>query len=55
MALGQRRAQSIYESMTILGVDSSRMETLTYGEENPASSGHNESAWQENRRVEIIY
>jgi peptidoglycan-associated lipoprotein len=31
------------------------METISYGEEKPAADGHNEAAWAQNRRVEIIY
>ncbi len=55
MALGERRAQAARSYLNILGVDSSRVDTLSYGEEKPAATGHNESSWQSNRRVELDY
>ncbi len=55
LALGQRRADSVKHALTILGVSSDKVTTLSYGEEKPANSGHNEAAWSENRRVEIVY
>jgi len=55
LALGERRAQSINRQMTLLGVSSGQIRTVSYGEERPAIDGHDESAWSENRRVEIIY
>lgn len=53
LALGERRAEAVRRTLTILGV--SEMTTLTYGEERPIDPGHNEGAWQLNRRVELIY
>ena len=55
MALGERRALSAKGAMNVLGVEDQRMNTLSYGEERPIDSGHNERAWQLNRRVEIVY
>ena len=55
LALGERRADSVKRTLTILGVPDSLMTTLSYGEERPMDKGHNETAWQMNRRVEIIY
>jgi peptidoglycan-associated lipoprotein len=37
------------------GVKSSQMEVISYGEEKPASMGHDESSWAKNRRVAIVY
>jgi peptidoglycan-associated lipoprotein len=37
------------------GASSDQVETVSYGEEKPAVSGHDESAWSKNRRVELIY
>lgn len=54
IALGEQRAKSVYEMMTRQGVPK-QMEVVSYGEENPASNGMNEEAWQLNRRVEIVY
>ena len=50
LALGQRRAESVKQVMTVLGVGSGRIETTSYGEEKPVASGHDESAWSQNRR-----
>jgi len=55
LALGERRAKAAAELMKVLGVDSSRMTTVSYGEEKPLVDEHNESAWAKNRRVEIVY
>lgn len=55
LALGERRAESVKHMLNILGVQDGQMQTLSYGEENPSASGHEESSWQQNRRVEFIY
>ena len=55
LALGERRANAIRAYLVAQGVSSSQIEVISYGEEKPASSGHNENAWSMNRRVEIVY
>ena len=55
LALGQRRADAVLKRMTILGVSSERVETVSFGKEKPKASGHEESAWSENRRSDIVY
>jgi len=55
LALGQRRAESVKKVMTVLGVSDGRIETTSYGEEKPLSTGHDESAWAQNRRADIKY
>jgi len=55
LALGERRAKAAAELLRVLGVDGSRIDTTSYGEEKPLVDGHDESAWTQNRRVEIIY
>jgi len=50
LALGKRRAEAAYKYLVDLGVESSRMTTVSYGEEKPAVEGHNELAWAKNRR-----
>src|SRR5215470_9397500 len=50
LALGKRRADAAYKYLTDLGVDTSRMTTVSYGEEKPAVEGNNELAWAKNRR-----
>ncbi len=54
MALGQRRAESARQYLIDLGIDGSRLTTVSYGEENPAVQGHNEVAWSKNRRAEFV-
>ncbi len=50
LALGKRRADAAYKYLVDLGVDSSRMTTVSFGEEKPAVEGNNELAWAKNRR-----
>ena len=55
IALGEQRANAVDRLMTLLGAASPQIRTISYGEERPAADGHDETAWQLNRRVEIIY
>lgn len=55
IALGEQRAKSVERMMRAQGVVSSQLEVVSYGEEKPAVSGHDESAWGMNRRVEVGY
>jgi len=53
MALGERRANAVANYMVVNGIARDRIETVSYGEEKPAAAGHDESAWSQNRRVEL--
>jgi peptidoglycan-associated lipoprotein len=53
MALGKRRAQAAKEYLVSRGVDSTRIETVSYGKERPLETGHDEGAWAKNRRDEF--
>ena len=55
IALGDRRAQSVRRVLLFQGASVDQIETISYGEEQPAQMGHNEEAWSMNRRVELIY
>jgi len=55
IALGEQRAKSVERMMRSQGVTSSQLSIVSYGEEKPAVSGSGESAWQMNRRVEVVY
>ncbi len=55
LALGQRRAESVFKALNLLGVPEAQMEAVSLGEEKPLVEGHDEAAWAQNRRVEIIY
>ena len=54
LALGDRRANSAKEYMAALGVDGSRIRTVSYGEERPFDPGHDEAAWAKNRRAHLV-
>ena len=54
LALGERRANSVQEYLTVLGVDPSRLSTISYGEEQPLDPGHDEAAWSRNRRAHFV-
>lgn len=53
LALGERRANAVRDYMVASGVPGYRVETISYGEENPVAYGSGESSWSKNRRVEI--
>jgi peptidoglycan-associated lipoprotein len=53
LALGNRRAQSTKQYLVSHGIDASRIETQSWGEERPLVDGHDESAWSQNRRAEF--
>jgi peptidoglycan-associated lipoprotein len=55
MALGERRAKAVESFLVTNGVKPQQLEAVSYGKEMPVNAGHNESAWKENRRVEINY
>jgi peptidoglycan-associated lipoprotein len=50
LALGERRAAAVKSYLTSMGVDASRVSTISYGKERPAVVGNDESAWGQNRR-----
>jgi len=54
LALGDRRANSAKEYIVALGVDASRVRTVSYGEERPFDTGHDEAAWAKNRRAHLV-
>lgn len=55
LALGQRRAQTVRQTLQILGVDAGKLEAVSYGKEQLADMGSSEAAHQRNRRVEFDY
>lgn len=55
LALGQRRADAVKQIMTLVGVPAGSIETVSFGEEKPKAAGHDESAWSQNRRADIVY
>lgn len=55
IGLGERRAQSVRRALMLQGVGDGQIVTVSYGEERPAATGSDETAWAKNRRVEIVY
>ena len=55
IGLGERRAQSVRRALLLQGAGDPQLSTVSYGEERPAAAGSDESAWAQNRRVEIVY
>jgi peptidoglycan-associated lipoprotein len=55
LGLGERRGQSVQRLMTVFGARSNQTRVISFGEERPEADGHDESAWAQNRRVEIVY
>jgi peptidoglycan-associated lipoprotein len=51
LALGARRAESVRRYLVVLGVDSSRIRTISYGKERPEMAASNETSWSRNRRA----
>ncbi|SDB85022.1 peptidoglycan-associated lipoprotein Pal [Acinetobacter boissieri] len=55
MALGERRAKAVQSYLVSIGVNTSQLESISYGKEMPVNPAHTPEAWSENRRVEINY
>ena len=53
LALGERRANAVRDYMVANGVPGYRVESISYGEENPVAFGSSEANWSQNRRVEL--
>lgn len=50
IALGERRAKAAWKYLNALGIPGDRIDTVSYGEERPVDTGHDEAAWRKNRR-----
>jgi peptidoglycan-associated lipoprotein len=55
LALGQKRAEAVKQALKIAGVKDSQMEPISWGKERPKATGHDESAWAQNRRADLQY
>lgn len=55
LSLGQKRANAVRRVLTLLGVDEMQLESVSLGKEKPRALGHNEAAWAENRRADLLY
>lgn len=54
LSLGERRALAAREYLANLGIDATRIKTVTYGASKPVDPGHNEDAWKKNRRDDMV-
>ncbi len=55
IALGERRAASVSTYLENMGVASSQISIVSYGEEKPVNFSHDAAAWADNRRAELTY
>jgi peptidoglycan-associated lipoprotein len=55
LGLGQKRADGVKRMMLLLGVKEDQIESVSLGEEKPKSEGHDEAAWSQNRRSDILH
>ncbi|MGA2180975.1 MAG: OmpA family protein [Verrucomicrobiota bacterium] len=53
-SLGERRALALRQALAKIGVDPSRIRTISYGKDKPVDPGHDESAWAKNRRGDFV-
>ncbi|WP_395700622.1 peptidoglycan-associated lipoprotein Pal [Aquabacterium sp.] len=54
LALGQRRADAVKKALQIYGVKPAQIEAVSFGKEKPKALGHDEQAWAQNRRADIV-
>jgi len=55
LALGNRRASAVKKVLVVSGAKAAQVSTVSFGEEKPRDSAHNEAAWSQNRRADISY
>jgi peptidoglycan-associated lipoprotein len=55
VALGERRAQAVKRALVLHGASEQQVGTVSYGAERPAVQGDDETAWAQNRRVDLVY
>ena len=55
LGLGQRRADGVKKMLELGGAKSAQLDSVSYGEEKPVASGHEEASWSQNRRTDIKY
>ena len=55
VALGQRRADGVKRMLVLLGAREDQIEAVSLGEEKPKALGHDEEAYAQNRRVDMLY
>ncbi len=54
LALGEKRATAVRNYLVALGIQASRIQTISYGKERPAVTGSDETSWAQNRRGVLV-
>jgi peptidoglycan-associated lipoprotein len=54
LSLGERRAVAVKKYLVGLGLNSEKIETISFGKEQPADTAHTDAAWAKNRRAVIL-
>lgn len=54
VGLGERRGNAVLQALTSRGAGESQISVSSFGEERPVATGHDDAAWQQNRRVEFV-
>jgi peptidoglycan-associated lipoprotein len=54
LALGEKRAKSAFDYLVSMGIAPDRMKVISYGKSQPLDPGHDEAAWQKNRRDQFL-
>ena len=55
LALGQKRSEAVKRQLVLLGAREDQLESVSLGEEKAKNLGHDEAAWAENRRADMLY
>ncbi len=55
LSLGQKRAEAVLRALKLYGAKDSQMEAISWGKERPKATGHDETAWAQNRRADLAY
>lgn len=55
LALGQKRAESVVRALKTFGAGDKQLEPVSWGEEKPVATGHDEAAFSKNRRADVTY
>lgn len=55
LALGQKRADAVTKALLLYGVNAKQVESISWGKEKPKATGHDEAAWAQNRRGDLVY
>jgi peptidoglycan-associated lipoprotein len=55
VSLGQKRSEGVKRMLILLGAREDQVESVSLGEEKPRAEGHDEAAWAQNRRSDILH